>query len=131
MDYLQSTTAELLEIGKAHGSPGWSAAVSGLHGKLLIEHGQTSEGIATLQAGIEAFRKRRLAALAAHVLLTWLAEAHATCGEISQGLAALEIGRQAAAGGTHWMDAELHRVEGELRQIGGLADPARAEAQFY
>ena len=53
------------------------------------------------------------------------------CGEISQGLAALEIGRQAAAGGTHWMDAELHRVEGELRQIGGLSDQAAAEVELY
>ena len=54
VEYLESTTAELLEIGKELGSPGWSAAVSGLHGKLLIERGRTSEGIAKLQAGIMA-----------------------------------------------------------------------------
>ena len=40
------------------------------------------------------------------------------------------MGRQAAAGGAHWLDAELHRVEGELLQVGPLADHARAEAHF-
>jgi predicted ATPase len=129
VDYLQSTTEELLEIGREQRSPGWGAAVSGLHGKLLIEHGRTSEGIAKLHAGIETFSERH-SPLWQPTFSTWLAEAQATCGEISQGLAALDIGRQAAAGGTHWMDAELHRAEGELRQIGGLSDQARAETSF-
>ena len=40
------------------------------------------------------------------------------------------MGRQAAAGGAHWLDAELHRVEGELLQVGPLADLARTEAHF-
>jgi predicted ATPase len=129
VEYLESTTAELLEIGKELGSPGWSAAVSGLHGKLLIERGRTGEGIAKLQAGIMAFRKRR-SPLWQPTFCIWLAEAHATCGEISQGLEALKMGREAAAGGTHWMDAELHRAAGELLQVGGAADPACAETSF-
>ena len=68
LEYLQSTSAELLEIGKAHVSPSWSAAATGLHGKLLVERGQTSEGIATLQAGIEALQAETVDALAAGVL---------------------------------------------------------------
>ena len=129
VEYLESTTTELLEIGKELGSPGWSAAVSGLHGKLLIDRGRTREGIAKLQAGIMAFRERR-SPLWQPTFCTWLAEAHATCGEISQGLDALTMGRQAAAGGTHWMDAELHRAAGELLQVGGATDPACAETSF-
>ena len=129
LDYLQSTSAELLEIGKAHVSPSWSAAATGLHGKLLVEQGQTSEGIATLQAGIEALRKRR-STLWQPAFCAWLAEAHAASGEVSQGLAAVEMGRQAATGGAHWLDAELHRLEGELLQVGPLADLARTEAHF-
>ena len=129
VDYLQSTTEELLEIGKALGSPGWNAAVSGLHGKLLIERGRTSEGIAKLQAGITTFRERR-SPLWQPTFCCWLAQAHATCGEISQGLDAVEIGRQASAGGTHWMDAELHRAAGELLRAGGATDPASAETSF-
>src|SRR5258708_37868059 len=46
---LESTTAELLEIGKQLGSPGWSAAVSAVQRELLIEHGRTGEGVAKLQ----------------------------------------------------------------------------------
>ena len=129
VEYLESTTAELLEIGKELGSPGWSAAVSGLHGKLLIERGRSSEGIAKLQAGITAFRKRR-SPLWQPTFLTWLAEAHAAGGDIPQGLEALKIGQEIAAGGTHWMDAELHRGVGELLQIGVAADPA-AQKPFY
>ena len=74
-----------------------------------------------------AFRERH-SPLWQPTFCAWLAEAHASRGEFSQGLAALEIGRQAAAGGTHWMDAELLRVEGELRQIGGLPDHIDAES---
>jgi hypothetical protein len=69
-----------------------------------------------------AFRERR-SPLWQPTYCTWLAEAHATCGEISQGLDALKMGRQAAAGGTHWMDAELHRAAGELLQVGGRLIP--------
>jgi class 3 adenylate cyclase/predicted ATPase len=128
-EYLQSTCAELLEIGKAHVSPSWSAAATGLHGKLLVERGQKSEGIATLQAGIEALRQRR-STLWQPAFCAWLAEAHAASGEASQGLAAVEMGRQAAAGGAHWLDAELKRLEGELLQVGPLAKPACAEANL-
>jgi predicted ATPase len=53
-----------------------------------------------------------------------------TSGEVSQGLATLAMGRQAAAGGAHWLDAELHRLEGELLQVGPLAEYARAERHF-
>jgi predicted ATPase len=100
-----------------------------LHGKLLIERGRTSEGIAKLQAGITTFRERR-SPLWQPTFCSWLAQAHGTCGEISQGLDAVQIGRQAAAGGTHWMDAELHRAAGELLQVGGVTDPASAETSF-
>lgn len=129
VEYLQSTTLELLELGRELGSPGWSAAVTGLHGKLLIELGQSSEGVAKLRAAIKAFRERH-SPLWQPTLCAWLAKAHATRGEISQGLATLEIGREAAAVGPRWMDAELLRVEGELRLVGRLADHASAEAIF-
>ena len=129
LKYLESTVAELLEIGKAHVSPSWGAAATGLHGKLLVERGQTSEGIATLQAGVGALAARR-STLWQPAFCAWLAAAHAANGEVSQGLAALEMGRQAAAGGAHWLDAELHRLEGDLLQVGPLAEYARAEAHF-
>jgi predicted ATPase len=98
-----------------------------LHGKLLIALGKSSEGVAKLWTGITAFRERH-SPLWQPTFCVWLAEAHASRGEFSQGLAALEIGRQAAAGGTHWMDAELLRVEGELRQTGGLPDHIDTES---
>jgi predicted ATPase len=129
LNYLQSTCAELLELGKAHVSPSWSAAATGLQGKLLVERGQTSDGIATLQAGIDALRGRR-STLWQPAFCAWLAEAHAAEGDVSQGLAAMEMGRQAAAGGAHWLDAEFCRVEGELLQLGPLAEPARAETNL-
>jgi predicted ATPase len=40
------------------------------------------------------------------------------------------MGRQVAAGGERWMDAELHRAEGELWQVEGSAHHSRAEECF-
>ena len=59
---------------------------------------------------------------------SWLAVAYARCKEVSHGFAAVEMGRQVAIGGERWMDAELHRAEGELWQVEGPAHYPRAEA---
>ena len=51
-------------------------------------------------------------------------------GEYMAGFAVLEQGWQAAKVGEHWMDAELHRLNGELLQIGPAADLVLAEQSF-
>ena len=51
-------------------------------------------------------------------------------GEVAAGLAVLEQGWQAANVGEHWMDAELHRLKGELLRIGSAADLVLAEQSF-
>ena len=84
IEYLQSTTAELLEIGRDLRSPGWSAAVSGLHGKLLIALGKSSEGVAKLWTGITAFRERH-SPLWQPTFCVWLAEAHASAASSPRG----------------------------------------------
>jgi len=128
-DYLDATTSELVELGKAHSSRSWSAALTGLLGMLQIERGQTRDGIVGLRTGLEALREFN-SMLWQPALCSWLARAYATCGEVSQGFAAVEMGRQVAAGGERWMDAELHRAEGELWQVEGSAHHSRAEECF-
>lgn len=125
--YLDATTSELVELGKAHSSRSWSAALTGLLGMLQIERGQTTDGIAKLRASLQALGEFN-SMLWQPALYCWLAGAYATCSEVSQGLAAVAMGRQVAEGGEHWMDAELHRVEGELWEAQGPPNYSRAEA---
>ena len=94
---------------------------------LLIERGRTRDGIVGLCTGLEALREFN-SMLWQPAFCSWLAGAYATCGDISHGLAAVEMGWQVAAGGERWMDAELHRAEGELWQVEGSAHHSRAEA---
>ncbi len=124
--YLVATTSELVELGKAHSSRSWSAALTGLLGMLQIERGQTAAGITKLRTSLQALSEFN-SMLWQPALYSWLAGAYATCGEVSQGLAAIAMGRQVAEGGEHWMDAELHRVEGELWEIEGPPNYSRAE----
>jgi tetratricopeptide (TPR) repeat protein len=125
-DYLDATTSEMVELGKTHSSRSWSAALTGLLGMLLIERGRTRDGIAGLRTGLEALREFS-SMLWQPAFCSWLARAYATCGEVSQGFAAIDMGRQVAASGERWMDAELHRAEGELWQVEGSAHLSRAE----
>ena len=97
-DYLDATTSELVELGKAHSSRSWSAALTGLLGMLLIERGRTRDGIVGLRTGLEALREFN-SMLWQPAFCSWLARAYATCGEVSQGFAAIDMGRQVAAGG--------------------------------
>ncbi|HEY4044779.1 MAG TPA: adenylate/guanylate cyclase domain-containing protein [Rhodopila sp.] len=123
---LQSAATELLALGKAHGLPVWTAVATGFAGKLLVERGELSAGIRQIQAGMDTLFALKVILLRP-ILCGWLAEAYAAQGEVAKGLAVLQQGHEAARGGEHWMDAELHRIQGELLQIGLTADHEAAE----
>src|SRR5919202_393063 len=110
---LQEATAELRALGATHALPVWAALATALDGKLLVERGELEPGARRLEQGIAALAEIRVVLLRP-MLCAWLAEARAARGEVAAGAAALEQGWEAAKGGEHWMDAELHRARGAL-----------------
>ncbi len=126
---LQAAAVELMDLARTHGLQMWTGMATAFEGKLLVEQSELSIGIRKLQAGIDIMSSLRVVLLRP-ILCCWLAEAHAMCGEVTAGLAVLEQGWQAANVGEHWMDAELHRLKGELLRIGSAADLVLAEQSF-
>jgi predicted ATPase len=127
---LQSTSEELLALGKTHSLPVWTAVATGFAGKLLVEQGDLSGGIRQLQAGMDSLFAIKTILLRP-MLCCWAAEAYAAQGDVTKGLAMLEQGWEAAKGGERWMNAELHRIKGELLRIGPTADPEAAERSLH
>jgi predicted ATPase len=81
------------------------------------------EGVATMQAtGVNRSEP---------IALCYLAEALALRGAVEEGLRAVAAGlAEAEASGTHWADAELHRLRGEFLGRLPSADCAEIESCF-
>jgi class 3 adenylate cyclase/predicted ATPase len=126
---LQAFTTELLELTGKHLLPVWKTAATGLMGQALIESGRISDGISQLRAGIAALAEMHVA-LFRPLYICWLASAFAKCGKFEEGVAALDQGCEVTKGGEHWMDAELHRIRGELLQTRPCSETAAAENCF-
>jgi predicted ATPase len=86
-----------------------------LHGWALVEQGQCEEGIARLREGIDAYRATGLEIESSQ----WLALLAEACGKAGRIAEALDIIREALADvertGIRYREAELNRLEGELR----------------
>jgi class 3 adenylate cyclase len=108
--------AESAALCAEHTVPVWAVAAKISMGHALAEQGRPAdavgmmtEGIAELDAmGIKLWRPLHL---------TWLATAYGKAGQPEAGLQALADARAVAEGGERWMDAEFHRLEGELLAI--------------
>ena len=104
---------EVRRLAAEHDLPLWQAVGTILAGKADAERERLPEGIAAIQAGIaglEAIHVR----LFRPMFLGWLAAAQLRVGAVEAGLAMVADGFAMAEGGEHWMDAELHRLRGEL-----------------
>ena len=127
-DRTKLAATELLKMASEHNLPVWSPTGTILLGQALAEVGHVSEGIAKMQTGISG-----LTALHIRVFrplhASWLASACVACGLADEGRAALADCWSVSKGGEHWMDAELHRLEGEILLIRGNQHEA-AERQF-
>ena len=104
---------EVRRLAAEHDLPLWQAVGTILAGKADAERERLPEGIAAIQAGIaglEAIHVR----LFRPMFLGWLAAAQLRVGAMEAGLATVADGFAVAEGGEHWMDAELHRLRGEV-----------------
>jgi predicted ATPase len=107
------------------------AAVGGVAaGWALAHEGQAEEAIARMRQGLADYRATG-AELWVPDFLPLLAQAHGRAGRTAAGLELLaEALDRAEANGGRWLEAELHRLKGELLLAPPDRDPVAAEAAF-
>jgi predicted ATPase len=86
-----------------------------LRGWALVEEGRCEEGIASLRQGVDAYRATGAITETPH-WLTLLAEGCGKAGRIEEALDILREGlAEVERTGIRYHEAEMHRLEGELR----------------
>jgi predicted ATPase len=116
------TAEEIIPFFRAHGVM--------LRGWALVEEGHGEEGIAQLCEGYTAYRAIGAQIECSH-WLALLAEAYRDTGRPAEGLRPIEEALDhVAQTGIVYYEAELRRLEGELRLRLDSGDEQRAEASF-
>ena len=101
-----------------------------LRGWAIVEEGQGEEGIAQLREGYAAYCATGAQIECSH-WLALLAEAYRDTGRPAEGLHPIaEALEYVAQTGLVYYEAELHRLDGELRLRLDTPDEQRAEASF-
>jgi len=119
---LAITTEEIIPFFRAH-------AIM-LRGWALVEEGQGEEGVAQLREGYAAYCGDGAQIECSH-WLALLAEAYRDTGRPTEGLRPIaEALDHVAQTGIVYYEAELHRLDGELRLHLDAPDEQRAEASF-
>jgi predicted ATPase len=110
--------------------PFFAAHAMVLRGWALVERGQPEEGIAQLRGGLAAYRATGAEIERSH-WLALMAEACRHTGQTKEGLGVVaEALDHVAQTGIVYYEAELYRLEGELRLRVDAADEQRSETCF-
>jgi adenylate cyclase len=120
----------LIALSSEHGFLEYVAMGTFQRAVALTDQGQRQEGIAGMQAILEAVRAGGLV-LGSSGMLAFLAEAHGKAGQAEEGLALLDEAQGLVAKtGERAAEANVHRLKGELLLARSPSDPTRAEASF-
>ena len=125
-EYAEATLA----LSAEHEFDWWTAMANVFCGKALVEQGQSVKGLSQIQQGIEA--KRTMGApIWWPYYLALLADAYRHTGQVKKGWKALaEALAAVSTTEERWMEAELHRLKGELTLQRSEAQE-EAEACFH
>jgi class 3 adenylate cyclase/predicted ATPase len=134
----QEQAEAMIVLADEHGFDWWSVVATIMRGSALAGQGQVEEGIAQMLQGIEAHpTSGSTAARRRPYHLALLAAGYGRAGQADQGLAtAVEALATAARTGERDYEAELYRLQGELRLMqaagrrGSRTVPAEAERAF-
>jgi predicted ATPase len=131
MAALEGHAEALACLGTEHGFPQYLNSGVLYRGCVLANRGHLREGLPLFMRGLATTRaagKEREVPLASALL----AEAYQRAGQAAEGLAVLEgpLSRIARTG-EGWMEAELHRVKGDLLMALPRRDPGDAEERFH
>ena len=126
----QEQAEALIALATEHGLPLWLAAGVVVRGWALAAAGRAEDGIAVIRRGLADYRATG-SELFSPYFLALLADAH---GRASQAAIGLSLLADALDGvertGVRWIEAELHRLQGELRLALPEPDQSEAEACF-
>jgi predicted ATPase len=110
--------------------PYWLDHSTILLGWALAQQGQVEEGLARMRKSIASMQKME-AYLHQPAFLTLLAEVYGLAGQPELALRVLdEALEQVEASGECWSQAEIYRLQGEIRLLQG-ADVQEVESHFY
>jgi predicted ATPase len=111
----QAQAEKAIALCLQHGISYWLEHAAILLGWALAQQGEIEAGIARIREGIATMQTME-AHLHQPAFLALLAEVYAQAGQPAQGLAALdEASARAEATGERWSQAEIYRLQGELR----------------
>jgi DNA-binding winged helix-turn-helix (wHTH) protein/predicted ATPase len=128
-DRVDEVAAELSALCRAQGYPYWLTWGTMLHGWVQVQRGKGESGVALLREGLDRYRETGAEVGLVH-FLTPLAAAYARVGRPADGLAVLdEALTLARTNGNCYMEAELHRLRGDLTLM-AADDRAAAEACY-
>jgi predicted ATPase len=120
----------ITSLSTAHGFPHYVAQGTMLQGWSRVEEGSREAGIAQMSQGLAAYRATG-ATLGGPYLLSLQAEAYGKARRPEEGLALLEEAFELTQKyGERWWEAELYRLQGELRGMQPSAKAAEVEASF-
>jgi predicted ATPase/class 3 adenylate cyclase len=126
----QAQAEALIALTTEQGLPLWLAAGVVIRGWTLAAAGRAEDGSAVIRRGLADYRATG-AELFSPYFLALLADAHGRADQAAIGLSLLAdtldgVGRT----GVRWIEAELHRLQGELRLALPEPDQSEAEACF-
>ncbi len=124
------TAEAVINLSSEHGFAYYLAFGAWLRLEALTEEGQLQEGIAGMRSVLQGMRARG-AVLGSSWFLALLARAHRKAGQVEEGVALVAQGLEfVTKTDERMMEAELHRVKGELLLGHTPADQVGAEASF-
>jgi class 3 adenylate cyclase/predicted ATPase len=116
----------LITVANEHGLPFWQALGKIFRGWAQVEAGQGRAGRAELQVGLTGYRATA-GSLYLPYALVLQSDACRAQGDLPAGLEAIAEAKSAIeATGVRGIEADAHRVEGELRQASGALEAAEA-----
>jgi len=119
-----------IAVSAEHGNAYQLAHGTVMHGWALFQQGQHEEGLEQMHQGLAALRTAG-GEVGRPYFLTLLADAYGTVAQADTGLSLLTEARTIMdQNGQRFVDAECHRLEGELRLHQTEPDASQAEGYF-
>ena len=126
-----SQAEEVMRLATEQGFPLYLAAGKVVHGWALADGGRADEGVAEIGRGLANYAATG-AEMWAPYFLGLLAKAQAQAGQIEAGVNAVVAALDRAdRRGIRWIEADLHRLRGELMLTLPSADRGEAEGCFH
>ena len=126
----QEQAVALIALATEHGFPLWLTVGVVVRGWALADGGRVEEGIAVMRRGLADYRATGAETWSPY-FLGLLAEAHGRGGQAAAGLRlAADALDRVERTGVRWIEAELHRLRGELLLTVPEADQPEVETCF-